>query len=184
MQSLTKELQNRLKGAKRVAVLGVGSDLRGDDAAGMLVAQRMGKYESRITNHERRKGLLRVFYGSTAPENLTGEIRRFKPTHLIIVDTADIKQKPGTVLLLKGEDVSAGISFSTHKLPPRVMVDYFGKTLKCRIILIGIQPKTLEFGRAVSKEVKGSAKDVSDAIISVVNSPGLSKSKAACTGRG
>ena len=88
MQSLTTELKNRLKAAKRIAVLGVGSELRGDDVAGMLVAGAVQKKSKKI----------RVFLGATAPENLTGEIIKFKPTHLIIVDTADIKEKPGTIL--------------------------------------------------------------------------------------
>lgn len=160
MQNLTKELKNRLNGYKRAAILGVGSEFRGDDSAGMLVAENILKKSG-----EKR---VKVFLGATAPENLTGEIIRFKPTHLIIVDTADIKEKPGTVLLLKGEDLGAGISFSTHKLPPKVMMDYFSKNLKCDIIILGIQPKSLSFGAAVSKEVKSSVKDVSAAIMDAV----------------
>ena len=161
MQILTKELKSRLKGAKRIAILGIGSEFRGDDAAGMLVAEKIEKE----TRNKKRKTKLKVFLGATAPENLTGEVIKFKPTHLIIVDTADIKEKPGTVLLLKDEDLGEGISFSTHKLPPKVMIDYFKNTLKCSIMLLGIQPKSLKFGNAVSKEVKSSVKDVSNAIM-------------------
>jgi len=162
MQNLATELKSRLKTAKKVAVLGVGSELRGDDAAGMLVAQTVSKYE-------RRKRSFRVFMGSTAPENLTGEIIKFKPSHIIIVDTADIKQKPGTILLLKAGDLADGVSFSTHKLPPKVMMDYFVKKLKCSISIIGIQPKCIKFDANVSKEVKSSVKEVSSAIIGAVN---------------
>ena len=155
MQDLRTELKNRLKGAKRIALLGIGSELRADDAAGMLVAAGVGKKSKKI----------RVFFGSTAPENLTGEIIRYKPTHIVMVDTADIKQKPGTVLLLENKDLGAGISFSTHKLPAKVLIDYFLSSLKCKVVLIGMQPKTLSFGKAVSREVKSSVKGVSDAIM-------------------
>ena len=160
MQNLTTELKSRLKAAKRIAILGVGSELRGDDAAGMLVAEAVLKKTKKA----------RVFLGATAPENLTGEIIKFKPSHIIIVDTADIKQKPGTILLLKAEDLAEGVSFSTHKLPPKVMMDYFVRALKCKIFIIGIQPKCIKFDAPVSKEVKSSVKEVSGAIISAVNS--------------
>jgi hydrogenase 3 maturation protease len=155
MQKLTTELKVRLKGAKKIAVLGVGSDLRGDDAAGILVAESIIKKTKKI----------KVFLGFTAPENLSGEIVRFKPSHIVIVDTADIKQKPGTVLLLNAGDLADGASFSTHKLPPKVMMDYFSKKLKCKIFILGIQPKSVKFDAAVSKEVKNSVKEVSAAII-------------------
>ena len=172
MQSLAKELKTRLKDAKRVAVLGVGSEFRGDDAAGMLVADRIKKDTRHKTQDTMRKVALRVFLGATAPENLTGEVIKFKPTHIIIVDTADIKQKPGTILLLRHEDLGEGVSFSTHKLPAKVMMDYFIESLKCQILLIGIQPKILKFGEKTSKEVKESVKEVSSAIWSAVKSKG------------
>lgn len=160
MKELTKELKVRLNKAKRVAILGVGSEFRGDDAAGILVAENL--------SGKKLPPRLKIFHGATAPENLTGEIIKFKPTHIIIVDTADIKEKPGTILLLNNEDLGAGISFSTHKLPAKVLMDYFIKSLKCQIFLIGIQPKTLKFASAISKEIRESAKGVSRAILDAV----------------
>ena len=161
MESLAKELKNRLKTAKKIAVLGIGSEFRGDDAAGVFVAQAIEDRKKKRS----AKIQLRSFIGSTAPENITGEVIRFKPTHLIMVDTADIGQKPGMILLLNSEDVGAGVSFSTHKLPAKILMDYFTKSLKCSIMLIGIQPKNMKFGQKVSAEVKKSVKDVSNAII-------------------
>jgi hydrogenase 3 maturation protease len=154
VQSLKTELKIRLKAAKRIAVLGIGSEFRADDAAGMIVAESLAK----------KSPWLKAFLGATAPENLTGEIKKYKPTHIIIIDTADIKEKPGTILLLKKEDVGAGVSFSTHKLPAKVLMDYFTQSLKCDIIFVGIQPKNLKFGGKVSREVKSSIKEVSCAI--------------------
>ena len=160
MQSLKDELAARLKGARRVAVLGVGSELRGDDIAGILVLESLKKSKS-----IRPSVKLKTFEGSTAPENLTGEIRTFKPTHLIIVDTADIGEKPGTVLLLKADEVGRGISFSTHKIPPKILIDYFTHSLKCEIVIIGIQPKRINFGKPASKAVIASSKSVAASIL-------------------
>jgi Ni,Fe-hydrogenase maturation factor len=41
-------------------------------------------------------------------------------------------------------------------------------SFECRVIIIGIQPKTLDFGKAVSKEVKAAVKDVSKTIMDVI----------------
>jgi len=163
VQSLQKELQSRLNGARRVAVLGIGSELRGDDVAGILVLESLRK-----SKKIRPSVKLKTFEGSTAPENLTGEIRTFKPTHLIIVDSADIGEKPGTVLLLRADEVGRGISFSTHKIPPKILIDYFTHSLKCEIIIIGIQPKTINFGKSVSRAVIISAQSVSSFILSAL----------------
>jgi hydrogenase 3 maturation protease len=116
VQNLRNKLKSNLIGAKRIAALGVGSELRADDVAGILVSQKLDKDAKRIS----RAIELKVFLGYTAPENLSGEIKKFKPTHVMIIDTADIGKKPGEVALFTPED-SGGISFSTHKLPIKVL---------------------------------------------------------------
>jgi hydrogenase 3 maturation protease len=173
VQSLKAELAARLKGAVRVAVLGVGSELRGDDIAGILVLESLKKAVTRPQSSRRlnvgylprRDVKLKTFEGSTAPENLTGEIKAFKPTHLIIVDTADIGEEPGAVLLLRADEVGRGISFSTHKIPPKMLIDYFTHSLKCEIVIIGIQPKSIGFGKKVSKPVIASSGSVASSIL-------------------
>lgn len=159
MQNLKATLKKKLKGAKKIAVLGVGSSLKGDDAAGLLVAEELKK----IKNPK-----LKVFIGSTAPENLTGEIIKYRPTNIIIVDSVDADQKPGSIFLINSREVD-GVSFSTHMLPVKMIVDYFLESLKCEVIIIGIQPKSLEFGETVSGEVKKSAKQIADAILQILH---------------
>lgn len=154
MPNLKTLLKKKLNGAKKIAVLGVGSVLRNDDAAGPLVAKELKKI---------RNSKLKVFLGSTAPENLTGEIIKYRPTHIIIVDSVDMDQRPGSILLIDPRIVD-GVSFSTHMLPVKMIVDYFLESLKCEIIIIGIQPKSLEFGETVSNEVRKSAKQIADVI--------------------
>jgi hydrogenase 3 maturation protease len=154
MPNLKTLLKKKLNGAKKIAVLGVGSALRNDDTAGLLVAEELKK----IKNPR-----FKVFFGSTAPENLTGEIIKYKPTHIVIVDSVDTDQKPGSILLINPQEVD-GVSFSTHMLPVKMIVDYFLESLKCEIIIIGIQPKSLEFGETVSDEVKKSTKQIAYAM--------------------
>ena len=164
MESLKAELASRLKGAVRVAVLGIGSELRGDDVAGILVINAL-KRSKKIKKNIK----LKTFEGSTAPENVTGEVKTFKPTHLVIVDSADIGEKPGAVLLLRADEVGRGVSFSTHKIPPKILIDYFTHSLKCEIVIIGIQPKCISFGKPASKAVIASSRSVAASILEALS---------------
>lgn len=162
--SLYQVLKTRLHKAKRIAVLGIGSDLRADDGAGVFVASRLEKsLAGKKTFAE-----IKTFLGATAPENLTGEIRSYKPNHILLIDTIEMAQKCGTILVLRPEMLADGISFSTHKLPAKVLIDYFTASLKCGVTIIGIQPKTVRFGRPMTATVKDSAMMIVDAIRSAV----------------
>jgi len=157
--NLKNSLQASLKGAAKVAVLGIGSDLRGDDISGIIAVQELEKKADSIS----RTIPFKTFLGYTAPENLSGEIRKFSPTHLIMIDTADIKKKPGDIMVFTAES-AGGMSFSTHKLPVKVMAEYLKSSIGCEVIIVGIQPKTLDFGKPVSKVVEDAAKAVADDI--------------------
>ena len=151
--TLQKTLKNRLKGAKRIAVLGVGSELKGDDAAGMLVARQI---KQRCRNMRVSSKDVKVFFGSTAPENITGEIRRFAPQHLLIIDATLMQEKTGVVKIFPGKEIE-GISFSTHRLPIKILADYLTASIGCEVTFIGIQPEKIKFlsqpGKAVSESV-------------------------------
>jgi hydrogenase 3 maturation protease len=156
-------LRESLDGAKRVAVLGAGSELRGDDRAGLLVAQR-------LRNRCKRNGAcpqIELFYGATAPENLTGEIKNYRPSHLILVDAADVGKEPGAIQVISPEAIVEA-SFSTHRIPLKILVDYLRESIDCKVLVIGIQPKTLEYDAPVSPEVKSSVRQVVTAIEAIV----------------
>lgn len=153
MVTLKTALKDRLRNAKKIALLGVGSELRGDDAAGILVAAHLRKTCQKNIKQQRFK----VFLGATAPENLTGQIKSFKPSCLIIVDSADLGKKAGAVKLINPAEVE-GFSFCTHRLPLKIMADYLIKSLACEILIIGIQPGRLDFASRPSKAVEKSVK--------------------------
>jgi len=155
---LKQALKNLLKGSKKVAVLGVGSELRGDDIAGMVAAEIILK-----ANHKD----IAVFLGATAPENFTGEIKKFKPSHLLIIDAADTSAKPGTIDLIDPKTVG-GVSFSTHMMPLKIMVDYMLRSIRCKVMIIGIQPKVLKFGSRPSKPAIDSAKEVAKTLLELI----------------
>ncbi|MFA4967039.1 MAG: hydrogenase maturation peptidase HycI [Candidatus Margulisiibacteriota bacterium] len=156
MQSpdLRTALQIKLKNISRAALIGVGAELKGDDAAGLLVAQRL---------KDKRTPHLEVIFGGTAPENFTGEIRKINPSHLIIIDAAEMGREPGHIELIDKEKIG-GYTFSTHSLPLKIMIDYILNDIQCEIIIIGIEPKTMKFGGQVSSEIEDAVDEVASII--------------------
>lgn len=163
LSCLRNQLQVKLENAVRIAVLGVGSDLRGDDAVGMIALSRLRellKAKGSVNKLRRKRSpVWRLFEGGTAPENLTGDLRRFKPSHLLIIDAAELGKKPGTIefIDLKKAD---NTSFLTHKLPLKLTIDYLAADMKFSTVFLGIQPRSLDFGAPVSEEVSRAGKDL------------------------
>jgi hydrogenase 3 maturation protease len=164
VQTLLKTLKQKLENANRVAILGIGSELRGDDVAGILTARQIEK----TTKDKATAPHVQVFIGETAPENLTGEIKRFEPTHLIIIDSADLDKEPGQIEIINSDSIG-GTSFCTHSLPNNVMTDYLHQSFNFELITIGIQPKSLAVGANPSKEVLRATKRLSTTIAKLLN---------------
>lgn len=117
-------------------MLGVGSELRGDDVAGVLLARRLAAWCAARP----RRGRLRLaaFDGGAAPENVTGEVARFAPDLVVLVDAAFLGRPPGAVEVIAAERI-AGVTFSTHMLPAPVILDYLRARTGCRTAVLGIQ---------------------------------------------
>ncbi len=118
----------------------------------------------------RSHGTRAVFDGATAPENLTGELIGFirgasagGRAHLVIVDTADMGLRAGSICLLDHDDL-AGVSFSTHQMPLSVLADYIQQTAPVDISFVAIQPKTVSFGRSPSPAVSRAVDAVAAAL--------------------
>ncbi len=152
--TLLAALTRTLEGAARVVVLGVGSDLRADDAAGLRAAERV-----RGLRLPRVQALL----AGTAPENLTGEIRRLAPSHLIIIDAADMGLPPGSTQALDPEALG-GAAPGTHGISLGVLIDFLKQEMSFQAIVIGIQPSTLEPGDALSEPVAAAIEEVALAV--------------------
>jgi hydrogenase 3 maturation protease len=145
----------------RLAVVGVGNTLNGDDAAGVAVVREMA---SRLAPPPH----VLLVEGGTAPENLTGLIRRFNPDWTILVDAAWLGEIPGAVAWLDPLE-SDGFSASTHTLPLSLLSEYLAAEFSCRVSLIGIQPKGLEMDEGLSAAVADAAKQVAEALSALVD---------------
>ena len=150
------DVSSIFKGTNRVVIVGVGSEFRGDDAAGVLVARNLKK-------NVKSSNVL-VIEGGVAPENFTSEIRKFEPSHVFLIDAADFKAKPGTVRLFNDLSVAIGQSISTHKLSLSILSDYLHNQTSVKVSLIGIQPAGAEMGGKMCKEVKDVVDELAKAL--------------------
>lgn len=146
-------LKSNMMPRQKYAILGIGSTLRSDDAAGMYFIELFG-------NLIQRDDLL-LIAGSTAPENFTGVIKNFAPDKLFIVDAAHMGLLPGEARVVPACDIS-GVSFSTHMLPLPVMLKYLESEAFCDVIFIGVQPKSTDQGLHMSDEVKDGVKKLAN----------------------
>ena len=137
MATINEALRPLLASARRVAVLGVGAELRSDDFAGMAAAQALLPY----ADSER----LLVCFGGAAPENCTGELRRFHPDVILVLDAAEMHLTPGEYALLDPSHIT-GATFCTHMLPLPVTLSYLEACCGCVTAYIGIQPASVAQG--------------------------------------
>jgi hydrogenase 3 maturation protease len=157
--ALEDYLELLLEDGKRLVVLGAGSVLKADDAAGVMVAERLIDHLGG-ENFPR----LKIINGSTAPENFTGVIKKFEPEHVLIIDAADFKGNPGDIAVIDPA-VVGGVSFSTHMLPLKIMLEYLRQEVGCGVAIVGIQPADLTFGGEVTAEVKKAVDEFVDIFV-------------------
>jgi hydrogenase 3 maturation protease len=138
----------------RVAIVGVGQELRGDDAAGLLVIRRLRRL---VAPSER----ILLIEAGIAPENVTGKLRRLRPDVIILIDAARMGEPPGTIRLYDWWEAD-GVGGSTHTLPLSYVCRYLIEETGSALALIGIQAGAAEFDQAPSEAVKAAAAQTAD----------------------
>jgi hydrogenase 3 maturation protease len=155
-------VRREIQASRKIVVLGVGNEARGDDAAGLLCAESIKK-----ATRGKARSRLRVLLGREAPENWTGIIRKIGPGLVLILDAAAGRYRPGTVFLVeKGALADEGVS--THKISLALFVRYLEETIGCKTIILGIQPEKIDFGSALSPEVKKAVQKLSGYLASLL----------------
>jgi hydrogenase maturation protease len=84
---------------------------------------------------------------------------RFDPTHLVVVDCAELDAPPGSVRLFPVESIG-GLSSSTHSLPLSVIFGYLSKSCACEALIVGIEPKSLAFDGKPTREALDASRRV------------------------
>ena len=148
---------NKAEKPVRLAVLGIGHELCGDDAVGVRLA---GMLRPLAAGKER----VLVIEAGPAPENFTGPLRRFQPDLVLLVDAAQLDGRPGAIGWLDLQS-TGGMSASSHTLPLHILVSYLVAELGCQVALIGIQPEQTFADGPLTARVQAAAQEVVQALM-------------------
>ncbi len=154
------QLSNFLTDCKKLIVLGVGNELKSDDGVGPFIIGKL--QEENIENNN-----LLLIDAGTVPENFTGKIRKEDPTHLIIVDACLMDSNPGDMKIVDKNEF-ANIGISTHSMSLSFFVRYLEKDTEIRIIFVGIEPETMDWGVKPTPKVEKSANEFIETLKEIV----------------
>lgn len=156
---IEKQLQQWLKNAERVVVAGIGNPIRSDDNVGLKIIEGLqGKVRSNV----------RLIECETVPEGYLLDIEEFKPSHVLLIDAAVLGRKPGAADLVQFGEVAAFSAISSHMLPLRLFCEYITKSTGAKIRLLLIEPKSMEFGEALSPEVQAVAEKLTETLLNLL----------------
>ena len=175
MSSWQNSLRARLAKSPRprVAILGIGNELRGDDAAGVIVARELqsivGATLAGRPVGQARDLPVRIIDAGAAPEAFTGQLRRFAPGLVIMIDAAQLDEPPGTIRAIEWQD-ALGLSASTHTLPLNVIAQYLVRELNCEVIILGLQAAANEFDTPLSPALRRAVDEVTLTLAALLTS--------------
>lgn len=142
--SLSEQLRSRI--GDTVVVVGIGNPLRGDDAAGSRVAQRLALASARAS----------IVDAQEVPESYLGRIVAARPDTIVLVDAVDIGGRPGDAAIIESDQIER-YDPTTHRVPLGLLMKYLRCETGADTFLIGIQPYQVAFGLPMSREVEKSA---------------------------
>lgn len=135
-----------------VVILGIGNTLKGDDAAGPLVCERLsGRVSARVID------------AGAVPENYIGPVLEASPDVLFIVDAVDFGGHPGQIRVCTPDEIH-GFTCSTHALSLHLSIDLIRREKKVEVYVIGVQADRTKFGDCLSPAVREAVETLADTL--------------------
>jgi hydrogenase 3 maturation protease len=158
--ALKQKLKEFSKDYKKIVILGIGNEIKGDDAIGPIIAGKLSELYHKHSD-------IIAFDGGTVPENYTGSIRKENPSHIILIDAVEMNEEPGFIRMVKKEEI-ASYNISTHAMPVSFLIKYLETTIEAEIILIGIQPLNMGFNEIITFEIQESIDEVIKTFVELI----------------
>jgi hydrogenase 3 maturation protease len=160
-EALASTLEEKLSDWNQIVILGIGNEFSGDDALGFQIARRLRRALPNTAGVE-------ILTVGTAPENFTGLLRRLSPSHVVLIDAAEMGEMAGTIELIEPRRIEKRMP-TTHTMPLYLLTEYIEQELLARVLVLGIQPGSLSFGSTVSREVEGSIDKLARVLAEVIS---------------
>lgn len=138
---MIEELQQRIQG-KKVLILGIGNRLRGDDAVGSILAERL-----------MLKVAIDIIDAGDVPENYLGPIEANGADLVLVIDAADLGANPGDISLVEMDKLK-DVGLSTHSANLALLFKVIPADRRPDAILVAIQPDQTETGLGLSRSVE------------------------------
>ncbi len=155
---VTRALANWLRNAREIVVMGIGNPMRRDDYVGMVVVRHLKAYTL--------PGVHLIETGEV-PESYLGVVEENHPSHVLMIDAAEMSEQPGTARLVSPKEIE-GLSLSTHTLPLSIISEYIKCRTGAKIALFAIQPGVLEFGEGLSEELSKVVEELANLVVDAV----------------
>jgi len=148
-QRFETEIKEFIAGAEKIAILGIGNDLRSDDGLGPYIANTLEFDNPNVM----------IENVGSVPEGFARPLAEFGAKRIIMIDAADMRKPPGHIELVT-KDRIGGISISTHSMPLSFLMMYLEQETGGKSILLGVQPKSIQFGEGLNPEIQEVAEDI------------------------
>ena len=125
----------------QMLVVGVGNPMRGDDVAGLVLAERVAE-----------KLELQYLRCEEVPENYVGKMLDDPADTILLVDAVDMKQAPGEIGLLAPDEL-ADNGISTHNCSVGLLAKVLAGVKDKQMLILGIQPQNLGWGQPLTPQV-------------------------------
>ncbi len=123
-------------------IIGVGNELRGDDAAGVEIIQRL-----------KRLGYNNTLTVYSTPENYLQKISSTPGNIRLWIDIINWNAPAGDVRIFTIDEIGQ-YTISTHNFSPLVLVQYLQRLKNIPDYFLGIQPLDLTLGNKISPPVQ------------------------------
>jgi len=137
-------------------IISIGNELKSDDDIGNLILEKL--------REDIKKDNFYFIKGSTNPENFIEPIKSIKPDMIFFIDVAFFQGKIGNVKKFTLDEIK-DMSISTHNFPITILQKFLPNS---KIILIGIKPKSLDFGEGLTEELKSKFNSITENVKKII----------------
>jgi hydrogenase 3 maturation protease len=99
-----------------------------------------------------------------SPENVTGAIKKLKPSAIVFIDALLFKDLPPGIPQIVEIDDIRHLGESTHTLSLDVIMEYLKTETGADVFMIGVQPARIKEGEGLSHGIEESLEEIAAAI--------------------